>query len=845
MTISNGSGKEGDQGAIGDISFTATLDKPSGRVIMATITPSTESGDSATTGTDFISRPVMVTFQKGDQEKSFVVKSIGDNEKEPDETFTITYSAEQASTPITTAKGTILSDDQPRVSIKVNNKPSDSIVEGMPFTVNLSTIEPTLPDSDNPIRVALNIDQGEEFIAFRVPRFIEMTSSMTEFKIHTLNNSVKNENGGTIRISISSYDESYTVDPKKSFIEVTIMKDPNVPTGPQPRISIADSVVETILNNSSLFDNSPEIANSSPIQIPQISINAVTNIVDEGAPVQFVISSNQILNSNLTINYTLSLEGEFFGNLDQEVQQMSLSKYQNTTLLEIPTIDDNLAEQDGAVTISLIDADAYTLSHLNQARVVISDLIDREKRVEELTHTTKSVLSDLTDVIGAHTFNIATDRMEQAFSNSNRTATFTFNGNQNLTSILTSSGEALNEDSITFRDMLGNSSFALSLSPENTESSFATIWGTGDNLDLTSETNLNSRIWDGDVFTGHLGIDTLIGQGFLTGISTSLTESEFEDSGSTEDSIQFKTRSTAFNPYMGWKSPDENTQLKAIAGFGVGELNIDQPNYELQNVTSTYHTVGVIGNSRIYYSESILNGGVSELTISGQSWLARQNLIGVDGLIDSLQSHARHYQIEVSGSHTQHLSDYSTLIPSYNFGLRSDIKDQQSIFGIELGSNLSYTSPLGFATSGTSNLFLNEQGDILKWSIFGSLNYDRGDDQLGTLFEISPSYGNIQDLKSSTIWDNNILNNVGETGHYEDGISIKSELAYGLNIIDETSILTPYGKIEFSEISTRQYNLGARIKIGPNLILELSGIRQANPTKVAEQSIQLDSGISW
>ena len=118
LTISNGSGLEGNQDEMGDISFTASLDAPSGRIITATITPSAESGDSATAGTDFSTTPVTVTFQKRDQEETFVVKSIGDIEDELNETFTITYSADHANTPVTTAQGTILSDDRPILSIQ-------------------------------------------------------------------------------------------------------------------------------------------------------------------------------------------------------------------------------------------------------------------------------------------------------------------------------------------------------------------------------------------------------------------------------------------------------------------------------------------------------------------------------------------------------------------------------------------------------------------------------------------------------------------------------------------------------------------------------------------------------
>ena len=859
FSIENVSVTEGvDSGGM----FVITQTPASGKTVSVVVTIADDTAtaganeDYVITGTGGNIRTLK--FKKVDVPADSVTQNIAftihdDNLDEENETFTATLSnlnpGTHASLNNTKKVGTATiidaNDNIPRVSITITNH--TPVEEGESIIITLKTNKPNHPlTSENPIHVALNVDQGEEFIAFRVPRVVKMTSSVENFEIHTLKNPVvKDDENRKIQISISSYDVSYTVDPNKSSIEVTIMIDSNASTELQPRISIADKVVGTILNNPNLFETSPTIANSPANQLPIISINAITNVVDEGTPAQFVISSNQILNSNLTIIYTLSLVGDFFGNLGQEVKQTTLPKYQNMTLLEIPTIDDNLAEQDGAVTISLIDADTYILSNQDQARVVISDLIDREQRAEELTHATKNIFSDLTGAIGVQTFNITTDRVQQAFSNSANSSTFTFDGNQDLTNIIASSGEALNENSLTIHEVLGTSSFSIGLFPENKGTSSATIWGIGDNLALTSEHNLSSQTWDGDVFTGHIGIDTLIGQVILTGISTSLTESEFEYSGVTEDSLLFKTRSTALNPYLGWSSTDESTKLQTFTGFGVGEIDIDQPNYELQTVSSTYFTLGVSGNTRIFYSENIFNDGVSKLTISGQSWLARQHLLGLEGLIDSLQSDASHYQIEVSGAHTQHLTNSSTLVPAFTIGLRRDRKNLQSIFGLDLGSKISFTSPTGLSLSGNSNLFLIDQSKVQEWRINGDINYDRDNDKLGTILAISSSYGNEQDFNTSTSWNHDIIGNVREWNQYPDGFSVKSELGYSINILDEISTLTPFAGIDYSEIANNNFYFGTRIEFGKGLEFELTGTQKTSPTSSTNHMLQLDGTINW
>ena len=650
---------------------------------------------------------------------------------------------------------------------------------------------------------------------------------------------------GTITISILISDVSYTVDPNNSFIDVTITDSDDNDTISRPRISIADSVVEEILRDLGVIENSPKVTNAPTEIFPRISVRAMSEIVNEGSPVQFEISSNQIFNSNLIVKYNLTPEGDFFGSLKQEPRQIVLSESPNSTRIEIHTIDDTLAEQDGALTLTLIETNSYTITSQFQSKVLISDFVDRQQRAEELTLASQDILPEITGAIGSRTHGIATNRIQQAFSDSANSSTFTFNGNQDLTTILTSSGKALNENSMTLQDYLGNSSFAIDLYPEYEGSSLATIWGIGDFLALTSENRSSSRTWAGDVFTGHLGIDTKIGQGILTGISTSLIESDIKHSGVSEDGLIFNTRSTAINPYLGWSSTDGITQLRSIAGFGVGEINIDQSNYQLQTVTSTYHTLGVSGDTRIFSSNSIFNNGISELTITGQSWLAKQNLIGINGLIDSMQTDVSHYQIGLVSSHTQNLIGGSTLVPKISVHVRGDSKDQQSIFGMEYSNELIYTSPLGFSISGISNWFLSEQGETKKWDVLGNFNYDQSNDQLGPLIEISSSYGQAQNANVLQLWSSDTLASVNEYDQYLDGYHFKSEVGFGISILDHTSMVTPFGSIKFSEISSSHYNIGTRLQIGRILKLELSGIQEMGFKEITKQKVQLNGTINW
>ena len=119
----------------------------------------------------------------------------------------------------------------------------------------------------------------------------------------------------------------------------------------------------------------------------------------------------------------------------------------------------------------------------------------------------------MTGAIAARTLGVASDRIGEAFSSTGVASKFMYDGKQDLTELLTMGGEALNGNAMTLREVLGSSSFAISLFPETDGPSMATIWGLGDYRGMASGEGLDSRSWDADVFTGHLGLDAMVSQG--------------------------------------------------------------------------------------------------------------------------------------------------------------------------------------------------------------------------------------------------------------------------------------------------------------------------------------------
>ena len=120
---------------------------------------------------------------------------------------------------------------------------------------------------------------------------------------------------------------------------------------------------------------------------------AQSQVVDEGESAIFEIVSDENLSETITVKYVLQPEGDFFSDIDSNVRDLVLPKTQQISEVQVNTVNDNLAEQDGAITLSLIDGEDYDLSIQNSARIVISDLADRQKRVEEITYSQSRYLT--------------------------------------------------------------------------------------------------------------------------------------------------------------------------------------------------------------------------------------------------------------------------------------------------------------------------------------------------------------------------------------------------------------------------------------------------------------------
>ena len=507
-----------------------------------------------------------------------------------------------------------------------------------------------------------------------------------------------------------------------------------------------------------------------------------------------------------------------------------------------PTIDDTLAEADGRLEVAIIPDSSYRIAaNKGSTTVIVSDAVDRQVRQDLLTASSQAFLPDVVGNMTVRTTDLISQRVKQGFNETNNIS-LNLGGQNSLQGLIEMSGEMTNKGSVDWREVLGDSSFALTLLSGDDFVAPTTIWGVGDLRDLSSSSSAQS--WSGEVFTGQFGIDALIAQEIVTGLSASIVENEIELDSESTDGLDFALNSTTLTPYLGWNSPTQNAELQAIASYGIGEFSINQTDYEFETLASRSYSFALSGRKELYASESILNG-TTKLNIIGDSWFAHNYIGGHSGVLADLQTDAHYLRLRTEGTHQFSFVRGSSLTPLISVGIRDDRKDLLTNFGMELTSGFDFTDPIGLNLSGTGSMLYAGESSIQKMSITGSLGYDYGNDNLGLTFGISPTWGQTQASVQNSIWSSSILASDQEVGQYSDGTQVSSELGYGFTLGEESRKLNLYSNYEFDAESNDQLSLGSSISIGSHLSFDIEGTRAINTQESEATKYQLNGRLTW
>ena len=313
----------------------------------------------------------------------------------------------------------------------------------------------------------------------------------------------------------------------------------------------------------------------------------------------------------------------------------------------------------------------------------------------------ESVLPQVMRAMTASTVDAVSGRIERATSDAAPAAALSFGGASTLSDALLANGHALGDGALDFSRLLAGSSFTLPLNAAGNGGSLfgnLTFWGSGDYRSIAGG-NTQSVDYDGSVTSANLGIDTRLGSDMLAGVALTQARGTVDYTASSV-SGELTTSLTSINPYVGWQMAG-GMNLWAVAGYGSGEVELDDEAAGAQSSDLTQRMVAAGASGPLMSSDEMIAGGTTNLNLKGEVAFTSADIDGSNTLA-SMSLSASRQRLMLEGEHVQKLDTGATFTPSLELGVRNDGSDGETGTSIEAGGALRYADEAsGLTVEGT------------------------------------------------------------------------------------------------------------------------------------------------
>ena len=803
VTVNDVITEEGDS-----LTFTVTLSAAVQGGL--TVTPTYTDG-TATAGTDYTQNTGALTFAgTANEQRTFTVATIEDEVVETDETFTVGLTVSGTTVLVTasaTATGTIRNDDG---------------------AVTLPTPTVTVEDSDN---AAVTVDPTTGLTtteAGGTAQFIVKLDSRPEADV-TIDVSSSDPEEGTV----SPASLMFTASTWATAQMVTITGvDDDMDDGDQSYTIMLAPTVSADTNYSGMNPDDVGVTNmDDDVPADRIVLSVAPASVAEEAGAQSVAvtaafpqgAARLLTDTLVTIavtGKTASAE-DFAAVADFPVIIPQLAVSGTATFVLTPILD-VLREGDETVTVSGV-AEGFTVTG---TEVTIVDDVRRAKQT--MTAVNRAIPPQVTQAMAASTVTAVQSRIEAGTACGGQGPSYQVASHQSLAGIMQTVSDGLRDGRLTVERLLGGSSFVLPLNTtddgQKTGWRGLTIWGTGDYRNLGGGEAID---WDGELFGGHLGVDTCLNTDLLVGLSASVSQGAFDYaglSGANPIGGSYTSRMTSVHPYVNWSSP-EGLDLWATLGYGWGEIAIDEQGVPQRDSSdTTMQTAAVGANGRVLPVAGLLPGGTTSLRLKAEALLTTVKVEGNGGAIEPLALDARRFRLALEGSHERELASGAQLVPTVEVGVRHDGGDGIEGTGLEIGGGLRYVDQTrGLTVAGRGRALVTYGAQAYReWGANLFIHLDPGADSQGLSFTVLPTYGQTAS-GVSRLWEQG-GNGVGAARQAAAG-RLEALVGYGLPALEGKGLLTPYSAVTL-ESTGHQLRLGGLLGIGSSFNLSLEGTRE-------------------
>ena len=352
-------------------------------------------------------------------------------------------------------------------------------------------------------------------------------------------------------------------------------------------------------------------------------------------------------------------------------------------------------------------------------------------------------------------------------------------------------------------------------------------WGAGE-YHYLGEPGSTALDWSGNMVSAHVGVDGRVGSDILAGLAASYSSGTFDftdRTGASPVTGTYGTTMTSVNPYLAWFSGDRGNAVWGTAGYGWGDIEVDDQREGLR--TSPARTVtGAAGGSY-----QLLDSGIGGIRFKAEGW-AGQVMVDGGERVDSVTLAMQRGKLALEWTQGFRSTAGHEVAIVLEGGMRYDNGDGVNGTSGEVGGGLRYNNAdVGVTAEGRGRLVVSAREGYEEWGLGGMILFDPAARGQGLSIRLAPSYGDAASGVNQ-LWERGV-SDADRDHDMGRAANLDGEVAYGVAGFQGT----PYSGFYLAENGVRAFSSGVRYDLGAGLGLRLEGTRRESGFGAAEHSV--------
>ena len=407
---------------------------------------------------------------------------------------------------------------------------------------------------------------------------------------------------------------------------------------------------------------------------------------------------------------------------------------------------------------------------------------------------------------------------------------------------------------ISDRELLTGTSFQLTLGAEDDgageRSGFAgghaTLWGKGRTAGFRG-ISAEGFALDGDVVSGWLGLDWRRSD-LLLGLALSHSQGDMDyedtDAINRDFSAQVEADLTGVYPYARL-SLDDGLDVWGIVGVGAGGLKLADGfggnETDIDMVMAATGARRALGSWSLRDIDFAVKGDA--LSVSMRSDPRGRATPDAGDDLPEVNVSAQRVRLALEGGHTRALEAGGLVQSMLELGARYDRGGAETGAGVDLAGSVRYEDlSRGLTVEGRGRLLLAHQAEgFEEWGVGATVRLSPGVSGLGYSFSMEPSWGPAAG-GAERLWNDGVPTDADTAARRR---RLAAEFGYGLGVFGGQGVLTPHVSASLTDGDGQDYRVGARLRLGLDLGVDVGVHRREGGDGKAELGIglQISSGF--